>query len=126
MDIAYLMIAQQQGPESVWQTVVMLGVIFLIFWFLVLRPQKKQLESHQKFINALKKGDKVVTAGGLFGTVKSVDNKVVELEISRGTKIKISRQKIQQSQEELLADDDHGGGDDDSDEEDGDDTGKKF
>ena len=108
MDLSYLMIAQQQGAEGIWGTVIMFAVIFLIFWFILIRPQKKEMERHQKLLSGLKKGDQVVTAGGLFGTVKSVDGPVIQLEISRGTKIKIDRQKIQRLQEDFLSDADDG------------------
>ena len=130
MDLSYLLIAQQQGAEGIWGTVIMFAVIFLIFWFILIRPQKKEMERHQKLLSGLKKGDQVVTAGGIFGTVKSVDGPVIQLEISRGTKIKIDRQKIQRLQEDFLSDADDDKDDkkkdDDSSSDDDEDKGHKF
>jgi preprotein translocase subunit YajC len=131
MDLSYLLIAQQQGAEGIWGTVIMFAVIFLIFWFILIRPQKKEMERHQKLLSGLKKGDQVVTAGGIFGTVKSVDGPVIHLEISRGTKIKIDRQKIQRLQEEFLSDSDDKDSDskdkkDSDDSSDDEDKGHKF
>ena len=100
MELAPLIIAQQGG--GLISTIIMFGVIFLIFWFLLIRPQKKEMERHQALLAGLKAGDKVVTAGGVFGTVKSVDGPVIQLDIGRGTKIKIDRQKIQKKQAEFL------------------------
>lgn len=117
MNLAMLIIAQQDAGGGLISTVIMFGVIFLIFWFILIRPQKKEMERHQALLSGLKAGDKVVTAGGIFGTVKSVDGPVIQLDIGRGTKIKIDRDKIQKMQEEFLSDSD----DDDSDDEEDDD-----
>ncbi len=102
---AIIILAQQEGG-GLLPTLIMFGVIFLIFYFLLIRPQKKEMERHQNLVNGLKAGDRVVTAGGLYGTVKSVDDATVELELGRDNKIRISRQKIQQMQEDLEEDQD--------------------
>ena len=117
MDLSYLIVAQQGGAEGIWGTVIMFAVIFLIFWFILIRPQKKEMERHQKLLSGLKVGDKVVTAGGIFGTVKSVDGAVIQLDIGKGTKIKIDRQKIQKKQEEFLSEASDEDGSDDEDED---------
>ena len=102
---AIIILAQQEGG-GLLPTLIMFGVIFLIFYFLLIRPQKKEMERHQALVNGLKAGDRVVTAGGLYGTVKSVDDATVELELGRDTKIRIARQKVQQMQDELEEDQD--------------------
>jgi preprotein translocase subunit YajC len=94
-------VVAQAGGGGFLETMMLLGVIFLIFWFILLRPQKKELDRHQAMIAALKAGDEVVTAGGLFGKVSAVDGSTVLLEIGKGTKIKVDRQKIQKTQEEF-------------------------
>lgn len=116
MDLSYLVIAQQGDGGGLISMLVMFGVIFLIFWFILIRPQKKEMERHKDLLSGLKAGDQVVTAGGLFGTIKSVDGPIIHLDIGRGTKIKIDRQKIQKKQEEFLEDAEEG--DDSEDEED--------
>lgn len=101
MDLSTWIIAQQSPPEGggILPTIIMFGVIFLIFWVILIRPQRKEMERHQSFLEALKVGDEVVTAGGLFGKVTAVDGPVIQLEIARGTKIKVERQRIQKTQD---------------------------
>ena len=59
-----------------------------IFWFLIIRPQMKRQKEHQAKIAAVKKGDQVVTAGGLLGKVLKVDDQYAEIEIAQGVKVK--------------------------------------
>ncbi len=59
-----------------------------IFWFLIIRPQMKRQKEHQAKIAAVKKGDQVVTAGGLLGKVLKVDEQYAEIEIAQGVKVK--------------------------------------
>lgn len=97
-------IIAQAPPEGGWIVQILPFIlIFGIFWFLVIRPQQKRHKQHQEYLNAIKKGDKVVTAGGLFGTVEKVDDQVVTLRISRDTKVKVLRQQIEGSQTALVS-----------------------
>ena len=109
-----LVIAQQGGTGELISMLVMFGIVALIFWFLVIRPQQKEHERHQELVSGLKAGDQVVTAGGIFGTVKSIDGSVLQLEIGGGTKIKIDREKIQKKQDDFFASEEE---DDDGDED---------
>lgn len=113
MESLPFIIAQQDAGGGLISTIIMFGVIFLIFWFLLIRPQKKEMERHRELLAGLKVGDEVVTAGGVFGTVKSVDGPVIQLDIGRGTKIKISREKIQKMQEDFFEEADDGDDEDD-------------
>lgn len=70
--------------------VIMLG----IFYFLLIRPQQKKAKEHRALLEALKKGDSVVTAGGVFGKVTALDENVVTLEIATGVNIKIKKGHI--------------------------------
>jgi preprotein translocase subunit YajC len=63
-------------------------LIFIIFWFLLIRPQQKQMKAHKAKIDAVKKGDTVVTGGGLVGKATKVDDQFVEVEIASGVKVK--------------------------------------
>ncbi len=65
-----------------------------IMYFIVIRPQQKEQKQHQARINALKKGDKVVTAGGVHGLVKTVKEKTLLVEIAPGIKITLNRQSV--------------------------------
>ena len=72
----------------------MMGLIFLIFWFMIIRPQQKQQKQRKAMIEELKNGDKIVTNGGLFATVKDVhDDKIVAF-IAEGVKVEIAKNAI--------------------------------
>ena len=69
-------------------------VIFGIFYFLVLRPQNKKQKDHATFLKELKKGDMVVTNGGIIGLVKNLSEKIVTIEIDTGVCLKILRAQV--------------------------------
>lgn len=73
---------------------VPLILIFVVFYFLLIRPQQKKAKDHQVFLGNLKKGDKIVTSGGLHGEITGLTDKVVTLEIADNVRVKISRQYI--------------------------------
>jgi preprotein translocase subunit YajC len=69
-------------------------LIFPLFWFLILRPQQRRQKLHQAAIMSVKKGDSVVTAGGLMGKATKVDDNVVEVEIANGVKVRVVKSTI--------------------------------
>jgi len=69
-------------------------LIFVIFYFLLIRPQQKKAKEHQQFLANLKKGDLVVTSGGIQGTVTGLTDKVVTLEIADNVRVKVARPYI--------------------------------
>ena len=73
---------------------VPLILMFAIFYFLLIRPQQKKAKEHQAMINALKKGDRVITSGGIHGRITTVDDTTVTLEVAEKVKIKVSRGNI--------------------------------
>jgi preprotein translocase subunit YajC len=81
------------GPPP-WMQFLPLVAMGFIFWFLILRPQMKRQKEHQAKIGALKKGDQVVTAGGLVAKVLRVDDEYVELELAPNVKVKAVKATI--------------------------------
>ena len=72
-------------------TFIPLILIFLVFWILLIRPQQKKIKLHRQMVDNLKKGDKIVTSGGLIGKIISVDtNKELTLEINENTNVQIA------------------------------------
>lgn len=69
-------------------------LIFVVFYFLLIRPQQKQAKQHQQFLNDLKTGNKVITKGGLHGTITGLTDTVVTLEIAQDVRVKVSRSAI--------------------------------
>ena len=67
-------------------------LIFVIFYFFLIRPQQKKVKEHKKMVESLKRGDKVVTSGGIVGTVtRIIDNEKVEVTISENVNVEIIR-----------------------------------
>ena len=82
------------GGFEVFQTFVPLLLVFIAFYFLMIRPQQGRMKQLQNAIAALKKVDEVTTAGGLIGKVTKVDDKVVELEIAQGVRVKVIKSTL--------------------------------
>ncbi|MDD4957563.1 MAG: preprotein translocase subunit YajC [Candidatus Omnitrophica bacterium] len=69
-------------------------VVFAIFYFLLIRPQKKQQKEHQNMLEAIKKNDEVITSGGMYGTVVNIQNDIVTLRVDDNTRIKVQKSAI--------------------------------
>jgi preprotein translocase subunit YajC len=69
-------------------------LIALVFYFVFFRPQQKQAKQHQTFLGSLKKGDEVVTQGGMLGTVVQVEDRTVLIDVGSGTKVRIVKGQI--------------------------------
>lgn len=82
------------GGQSAISSLIPLVLMFGIFYFLLIRPQQKKAKEHRALIEALKKGDQVVTAGGIHGKVNAVEDTVVILEIATGVNIKVNKGHI--------------------------------
>jgi preprotein translocase subunit YajC len=82
------------GSGSMLMSVLPFGLIILIFYFFIIRPQNKKQKETEKMLNALKKGDKVVTVGGIHGVVSSTKEKTVIVKVDDNTKIEFSRNAI--------------------------------
>ena len=83
--------AQQGGGWSMW---IMMLLIFVVMWFFMIRPQRKQQKELQAFRDSLKKGDKVVTIGGIYGTVCELKEESVLSEVDNNVKIRVSKQAL--------------------------------
>ena len=81
------------APPGWLQFLPIIGMV-AIFWFLIIRPQMQRQKQHQAKINAVKKGDQVVTAGGLVGKVIKVDEQYAEIEIAQGVRVKAVKSTI--------------------------------
>jgi len=83
-----------QGGGSMISTMIMFGAIFLIFYFMIIRPQSKRQKEREKMLNAIQKGDKVVTSGGLHGVVDTVEDKTILVKVADNVKLKFERSAI--------------------------------
>lgn len=85
--------AAQGNPNPMIQFAPLL-IVFAIFYFLMIRPQKKRLEEEKKMIDELSKGDEIYTKSGIIGTITGLTEKIVTLEVSEGVKIKVLRSQV--------------------------------
>ncbi|WP_304617319.1 preprotein translocase subunit YajC [Paracoccus sp. (in: a-proteobacteria)] len=93
---AYAQAAGSPGAGAAFAQFIPLILIFAIMYFLMIRPQQKRLRAHREMVGALKKGDHVVTQGGVLGKVTSVRDDELEVEISQGVRIRVVRSTIAQ------------------------------
>jgi preprotein translocase subunit YajC len=86
--------AAPSGSAAFFVQIMPLLFIFVIFYFLMIRPQQRRMKAHQATIAAVKKGDNVVTAGGVLGKVTKVTDEEVEVEIAQGTRVRIVKSTL--------------------------------
>ncbi len=96
INIAYAMGTQGGSGNAAggFAAFIPLILMFVIFYFLLIRPQQKKQKEQQRMINDLKKGDKIITGGGLYGRITGLDDSVVTLEIADKVRVKISRGSV--------------------------------
>jgi len=79
---------------SLITTFVWMLILIGIFYFLIIRPQQQQRKKHEEFLKNLKKGDKVITSGGIIGEVRQIDENTISLKVAEGTVIKFLKSAI--------------------------------
>src|ERR1035437_719476 len=82
------------GGMAGFQQIIPLVFMFAIFYFLLIRPQQKKAKEHKALLESMKKGDNVITAGGVHGKVAAVENDLVTLEVANNVNIKITKSYI--------------------------------
>ena len=93
---SFLILAQAAGgggPSGAMNIVFILG-LFAIMYFMMIRPQQKQLKAHRELVAGLKKGDEVVTQGGMIGRIHVVSEREVTLEVSNGVRIRVLKTSV--------------------------------
>jgi preprotein translocase subunit YajC len=88
------MASPQGGGASPWGTLIMFAAIFAIFYFLLIRPQRKQQKEHEEMVAALQKGDDVVTLGGIIGRIIHVEDDRVTIKTADDTRLEVERGKV--------------------------------
>lgn len=82
------------SATSFLPTLIMMGIIFGIFYLLIIRPAQKKQKTHQNLVDSLKGGEKIITAGGIYGTVGRVIDDRVEVQVDKNTKIMVSKGSV--------------------------------
>ncbi len=97
MSSLFLALMAPQGGDgggSMISTLLMFGLIIVIFYFMIIRPQSKRQKERQKMLEAMKKGDKVVTSGGIHGKIIAMEDKTVLVEIADNVKVKVEKSAV--------------------------------
>lgn len=97
MSSLFLALMAPQGGDgggSMISTLLMFGLIIVIFYFMIIRPQSKRQKERQKMLDAMKKGDKVVTSGGIHGKIIAMEDKTVLVEIADNIKVKVEKSAV--------------------------------
>ncbi|MEE8187945.1 MAG: preprotein translocase subunit YajC [Kiloniellales bacterium] len=86
------------GGDSGLITLLPLVLIFVVFYFLLIRPQQKKMKTHRSMVEAVQRGDQVVTGGGIVGTVTKApsEGSQIQIEIAEGVRVKVVRQTLQE------------------------------
>lgn len=88
------MAAGGQSQGGGLEPLIMLGLLFVLFYFLLIRPQAKRAKEHKQMVESLSKGDEVVTNGGILGRISEIEDTFLKLEIADGTEVKLQRNAV--------------------------------
>jgi preprotein translocase subunit YajC len=84
------------GPESMLSTLLLFGGMFAVMYFLMIRPQMKRQKEHKAMVEALAKGDEIVTAGGMLGKVSKLGETYLHIEVGGGVELQVQRSSVVQ------------------------------
>lgn len=90
----------QQNPYSMF---IMLGLVFVVFYFFMIRPQVKRQKELKNFRESLKKGDKIITSGGIYGKITALDDTIATIDVGNGVTIKFDKSAILKDPSDLQA-----------------------
>lgn len=82
-------------PGGSMSILIFMGLIFVLFYFMAIRPQQKRAKEQREMVSALKKGDEIVTNGGTLGKITRVSDDFITLEVAAGVEIRVQRQAVQ-------------------------------
>ena len=96
IDIAYAMGGGGTGGEGAagFSGFIPIILMFVIFYFLLIRPQQKRQKEHRNMVSSLKKGDRIITSGGLHGRITGIDDTTLTLEIADKVRVKVARSNV--------------------------------
>lgn len=93
MNLLQAAAGQPQQP-SPWGVYIMIGLMILVLWLFMWRPESKRRKEMQKFREGLKKGDKVITAGGIYGTVKEIKERTLLIEVDGNVTLRVDKNMV--------------------------------
>jgi preprotein translocase subunit YajC len=93
-DVAWAQTSPGVAGPPLWPQMLVFGAIFLVFYLLLVRPQQKKMREHRDMLARLKKGDEVVTSGGIYGKIVGLTDAVVTLEVTPNVRLRVARPQI--------------------------------
>mgnify|MGYP002065217134 CR=1 FL=1 len=93
-NMAYAMGQGGQAGAGGFSAFIPIILMFVIFYFLLIRPQQKKTKEHREMISSLKKGDRIITSGGLHGRITGIDDTTLTLEIADKVRVKVARSNV--------------------------------
>lgn len=97
---AFAQTAGAAATSSTMSMVIQLLLIFLVFYFILIRPQQKKIREHEMMLNTIKKGDKIITGGGILGVVEKASDDKLEVRIADGVVVTVYRATVRQMAED--------------------------
>ena len=96
MNTMFILLQTATGQQGGMSFIIMMVIIFVIMWFFMIRPQQKKQKEIQNFRNSISVGSPIVTAGGIYGTVKGIDesDNTLIVEIARDVRVKVDRNSV--------------------------------
>lgn len=94
MNLLAIMLQEAAQKGGGWSMLIMMVLIFVVMWFFMIRPQQKQQKELNKFRNSLDKGQKIITAGGIYGTVREIKENYVLVEVDNNCTLRVDKNMI--------------------------------
>jgi len=88
-----------EGGTSIWPMLIFVVLLFGLMYFVMIRPQRKRQKEHQQLIEELKRGDRVVTAGGIYGAIESISDDTVVIKVESGATMRVAKGSVTLKQE---------------------------
>ena len=90
----FILLQFGDGGQGMYGNLILIGGIILIFYFFMIRPQQKRQKDQKRFLEEVKKGDSVVTVGGIHGKIAQIEGDIIFLDVEKGGKLKIDKSSI--------------------------------
>ena len=91
--------AEAEGESSIWPMLIFVVLLFGLMYFVMIRPQRKRQKEHQQLIEQLNRGDRVVTAGGIYGVIESISEDSVTIRVESGATMRVAKGSVSLKQE---------------------------
>jgi preprotein translocase subunit YajC len=96
-----ILMAQPQQGQKPWGTFIPLALVMVVFYFFLIRPQMKRQKELKNFRESLKKGDKIITAGGIYGKINNISENIVTVDVGNNVLLKVDKSSIVRSEVDI-------------------------